>query len=105
MAPNRTITVGITVQVISSFVLPWIGSPSDSSPGFARYFQTQYPSITRTIANTNDDSTIITLSSVSILSASVEAWVPSQWICVAGTAMTAVKTRIAAISLTSVARV
>ena len=31
--------VGITVQMISSFVLPWIGSPSDSSPGFARYFQ------------------------------------------------------------------
>ena len=30
-------TVGITVQAISTRVLPWIGSPSPSSPGFARY--------------------------------------------------------------------
>src|SRR5919198_4376054 len=97
-------TVGITVQVISSLVLPWIGSPSDSSPGFARYFHTQYPSITRTIENTNEERMIITFSSESILSAWLEPWVPSQWIWVIGTAMIAVKTKIAAISLTRVTR-
>ena len=48
---------------------------------------------------------IITFSSVSILFACAEACVPSQWIWVIGTAITAVKTMIAANSLASVARV
>ena len=30
--------VGITVQAISNSMLPWIGSPSDSSPGLALNF-------------------------------------------------------------------
>ena len=38
-APKRTMIVGITVHAISRRVLPWMGSPSDSSPGFALYFQ------------------------------------------------------------------
>ena len=38
-ARKATITVGIAVQAISSRVLPWIGSPSDSSPGLARQRQ------------------------------------------------------------------
>src|SRR3954451_3837740 len=105
MAPKRTITVGMTVQVISSFVLPWIGSPSDSSPGFARYFHTQYPSITRTIEKTKLDRMIITFRSVSMSCAWVDASVPFQWIWVIGTAITTVKTAMAAMILASVARV
>ena len=37
-AKLRTITIGITVQMISSPVWPWIGAPSDMSPGRARNF-------------------------------------------------------------------
>src|SRR6266480_5214558 len=98
-------TVGITVHVISSLVLPWIGSPSDSSPGLARYFHTQYPSITRTIENTKHDRMIITFRSVSMSCAWVDASVPFQWICVIGTAITTVRTAMAAMILASVARV
>ena len=37
-ANPSTSTSGISVHTISSMVLPWIGSPSDMSPGFARNF-------------------------------------------------------------------
>ena len=33
-----TIASGISVQAISSTVWPWIGLPSDMSPGLARNF-------------------------------------------------------------------
>ena len=38
MAKPSTMTIGMTVQTISSPVCPWIGAPSESSPGFARNF-------------------------------------------------------------------
>ncbi len=37
-AKPSTSTSGISVQMISSGVLPWIGSPSDMSPGLALNF-------------------------------------------------------------------
>ena len=32
---------GIVTQITSSLVLPWIGSPSDMSPGLARKAKTE----------------------------------------------------------------
>jgi phosphate transport system substrate-binding protein len=38
---SGTMMVGISVQAISSFVFPWIGSPSERSPGLARQRHTK----------------------------------------------------------------
>ncbi len=92
--------VGITVQAISSLVLPWIGLPSDSSPGFALNFQSAYPNMTMTIAKTKHDRTIITSNSVSIGPRSTDAASPNQSNCSSTTELKAPITSIAATSLT-----
>ncbi len=38
--------------MISSFVWPWIGGPSESSSGFARNWMTEYVSTAATTENT-----------------------------------------------------
>src|SRR3954469_3891680 len=55
--------------------------------------------MTMTIEKTNDESTIITSSSVSILSAAVDPWLPFQFGISMITEVTTVRTSTAAISL------
>jgi hypothetical protein len=70
---------GISVQMTSRRVLPWIGGPSSSSwPGRCRNFHTQYSVTPVTRTKNGTDAMSRTSHSVSIGSACVEAGVGNQ---------------------------